>query len=141
VSKLLDQDDKKNIVFLSLGTNLGKKEENLKNAKKHIATFATIIKQSSICKTEPFGIITQPLFLNQVIQIETDLKPQQLLKKLQQIEAKMGRVRTIKNGPRVMDIDILFYNNEVINTSELEVPHPRLDSREALMQLVREIRE
>jgi 2-amino-4-hydroxy-6-hydroxymethyldihydropteridine diphosphokinase len=136
---LSNQESKQNIVFLGLGTNLGNKEGNLNEAIRHIATFATIIKQSPMHVTEPFGITAQPAFLNQVIQIETILAPEQLLEQLQKIEAKMGRIKTIRNGPRIIDVDILFYNNEIIKTITLGIPHPEITSRESVLLPMSEI--
>jgi 2-amino-4-hydroxy-6-hydroxymethyldihydropteridine diphosphokinase len=117
-------------IFLLLGSNVGNSYDNLRTATKHIQTDAgVIIKQSSIYRTKAWGKIDQPDFLNQVIQIETNLSPEDLLISVLEIEKKMGRVRNEKWGPRIIDIDILFYNQIVINLPQLIIPHPEIAAR------------
>lgn len=111
-------------IFLGLGTNLGDKKKNLEKAREKIAAIASVIKSSPIYETPPFGIREQPDFYNQVLEIETNLSPEILLEMILAIEKEMGRVRIIKNGPRIIDIDILFYGNEIIKIESLQIPHP-----------------
>lgn len=84
---------------------------------------------SSLYETEPIGFLDQGWFLNCVAEFETDLFPKQLLHRMQKAEIGMGRVRSLKNGPRTIDIDILLFGNSVINTEDLEIPHPRYRER------------
>jgi 2-amino-4-hydroxy-6-hydroxymethyldihydropteridine diphosphokinase len=127
----LSKNDK---IFLGLGTNLGNKDANLKEAIKQIATIATVEKQSPVYNTEPFGITAQPCFLNQVVQITTGLELRDLLQKLQQVEVSMGRIYTIKNGPRIIDIDLLFFGHQIIKDNNIEIPHPSIVLRESVLQ-------
>jgi 2-amino-4-hydroxy-6-hydroxymethyldihydropteridine diphosphokinase len=117
-------------IFLLLGSNVGKSYDNLRTAIQCIQTDAgVIIKQSSIYQTKAWGKIDQPDFLNQVIQIETNLSPEELLVSVLEIEKKMGRVRNEKWGPRIIDIDILFYNQVIISLPQLTIPHPEIAAR------------
>jgi 2-amino-4-hydroxy-6-hydroxymethyldihydropteridine diphosphokinase len=117
-------------IFLLLGSNVGNSYDNLKTAIHRIQTDAgVVIKQSSIYRTKAWGKIDQPDFLNQVIQIETNLSPKELLVSVLEIEKKMGRVRNEKWGPRIIDIDILFYNQEIVNLPQLIIPHPEIAAR------------
>ncbi|MEI9946012.1 MAG: 2-amino-4-hydroxy-6-hydroxymethyldihydropteridine diphosphokinase [Chitinophagaceae bacterium] len=98
-----------------------------------------IIKASSLYETAAWGKEDQPSFLNQALEIETALATQQLLKQLLKIEKKIGRVRKEKNGPRVIDIDILLFNNDIINENDLKVPHPELQNRRFALTPLAEI--
>lgn len=129
-----------NLVYLLIGGNLGDKEGNLLQAKQQInALCGAIIKSSSIYETAAWGITEQPDFLNQVILIETLLQPIELLSTLLQIEKTAGRERKEKFGPRVIDIDILFYNNLVVSSPDLEIPHPRIAERRFVLTPLVEI--
>ena len=116
--------------YLILGTNLGDKMQNLKTAiiliEKEIGDINAI---SSIYETEAWGYKEQPTFLNQVIRLDSDLNPFQLLNKILRIEKEMGRKRFQKWHERLIDIDILFYDDLVINTENLVVPHPEIPNR------------
>ena len=116
-------------VYLALGTNLGDREENLSRARALLSPKVKIIEASPIYITPPWGYEDQPDFLNQVLEVQTKLKPRPLLKFLKKIETKMGRLETFRNGPRLIDIDILFYGQRVIRGTELSIPHPRLYER------------
>jgi 2-amino-4-hydroxy-6-hydroxymethyldihydropteridine diphosphokinase len=117
-------------IVIGLGTNIGKREKNLEQAKRLLEEQGIIIlKQSSIYETEPFGYADQDFFLNQVLIVDTALEPEQLLTICLQMENKMGRIRAGKFGPRVMDVDILFYKNVVLNTKPLTLPHPGITKR------------
>ncbi len=117
-------------VYLALGSNLGDRERNLDIALRQLeASGLHIVQVSSIYETEPVGYRDQDWFLNMAARAETDLQPLQALQIIRQIEADLGRERKILNGPRTIDIDILFWGGEVIDTPELTVPHPRLQER------------
>jgi 2-amino-4-hydroxy-6-hydroxymethyldihydropteridine diphosphokinase len=118
-------------IWLGLGTNMGNRNAALAQAVQHIASLpdTSIIKQSDIIETAPWGITDQPAFLNMAIEIETTLPPINLLNELLHIEETMGRVRTQKWGPRIIDIDILIYENVILNTPELTLPHPFITQR------------
>ncbi len=121
--------------FLGLGTNLGDREENLKKAIENISAFAgEVMSFSQIYETEPWGFRSEDHFFNMVIQIKTSLKPVDLLKHLLKIEIQMGRVRgTEKYSSRIIDIDILLYENEIINKPYLKVPHPMIQERKFVL--------
>ncbi|MCX6261559.1 MAG: 2-amino-4-hydroxy-6-hydroxymethyldihydropteridine diphosphokinase [Bacteroidia bacterium] len=123
------------IAFLGLGTNLGDKEENLKKAIENISAFAgEVISFSQIYETEPWGFRSEDHFFNMVIQIKTNLKPVDLLKQLLKIEIQMGRVwGSEKYSSRIIDIDILLYENEIINKPYLKVPHPMIQERKFVL--------
>lgn len=123
-------------VYIALGSNVGCKRDNMAQAVQLIADLPTtqVVKSSSLYETEPWGKTDQDEFLNQVIEIETALQPEELLHELQNIEIKMGRQRKEKWGPRLIDLDILLYGNEVIDDPQLTIPHPYL--RERLFVLV-----
>ena len=115
---------------LLLGSNLGNKEFNIERAKELISESAgKIIKVSSVYETHAWGKQDQPVFYNLAIVIETYLSPNQLLKEILEIEKKMGRIRKEKWGPRIIDIDILFFDESIINLPELKIPHPHLHQR------------
>ena len=116
---------KRHKAYLSIGSNIGDKKENLLKAIENIGKIedTEVTKVSTILETEPFGVVDQDDFLNACLEIKTLLTPQELLKELLGIEEKMGRVRIKKWGPRIIDIDILLYDKEVIEDDNLAVPH------------------
>ena len=114
--------------FISLGSNLGNRENNIKKAREEIQKIAKIIRISSIYETEPVGYKEQQKFYNQVVEIETTIVPETLLEACLEIETRLGRVRTIKNGPRCIDIDILLYGDKIIKQNII-LPHPRMSER------------
>lgn len=117
-------------VFLLLGTNVGSRLSNLKNAKIMIDTkVADVVAQSKIYETAAWGKTDQNSFLNQVLKVKTNAIPSELLNILLQIEIDLGRIRKEKWGPRLIDIDILLYNQTIISTSSLKVPHPEIPNR------------
>jgi 2-amino-4-hydroxy-6-hydroxymethyldihydropteridine diphosphokinase len=127
-------------VYLSLGSNLGNHEENILYAGKILEeTGFKIKKTSSLYKTSPWGNTDQPYFLNLVLEGETKLSPQRLLKKIETIEKTLGRKKGEKWGPRKIDIDILFYDNKIIKTSNLKIPHPELHKRNFVLIPLKEI--
>jgi 2-amino-4-hydroxy-6-hydroxymethyldihydropteridine diphosphokinase len=129
------------ISYLSLGSNLGNKRTNLKRAVTFINEHPQIklIAQSSVYETKPVGYRKQPDFLNLVIKIETTLSPQQLWQVVQKIEKKIGRKPTVRWGPRLIDIDILLYNDLTLTQPDLEIPHPELEKRAFVLIPLQEI--
>ena len=128
-----------NIAYIALGSNLGDREKNLELAQTEIAKFGSIKKASSAYETAPVGYKEQGNFLNMAIEISTELTPAELIIRLQEIEHKLGRTREIENGPRTIDLDILFYNDEIINQPHLKIPHPRLQTRAFVLDPLSEI--
>lgn len=117
-------------IYILLGSNLGNREQNLGLALDKIATdVGRILTQSSIYQSEPWGISQQPQFLNLVAEVNSRNDPQQVLQKLLSIESELGRERLEKWGPRTIDLDILFFNDRVIQTEDLIVPHPGIAMR------------
>jgi len=117
------------VAYLCLGSNLEEREKNLTRALQLLSQKVNLEKVSSIYETEPVGYKEQPLFLNLVCRITTDLNPEELLRLAKAIENKMGRIPSFRNSPRPIDIDILFYNDKIIKTQNLTIPHPRLADR------------
>jgi 2-amino-4-hydroxy-6-hydroxymethyldihydropteridine diphosphokinase len=117
------------ISYLSIGSNLGDRAKNLGTAIAFLAPQVQILMQSSIYQTEPWGYFDQPSFLNQVIKTETALEPFDLFNYLQGIESQMGRQETFRFGPRLIDLDILFYDDLILDTPNLTIPHPRIQER------------
>ncbi|UCB43454.1 MAG: 2-amino-4-hydroxy-6-hydroxymethyldihydropteridine diphosphokinase [Dehalococcoidales bacterium] len=116
-------------VYLSLGSNLGDRQHNLNMALELLSQRVKVVKVSSTYDTEPVDNPDQPRFLNLVARIQTGLAPLGLLTLTQGIEAKLGRTKDKPNAPRPLDIDILFYGDQIIKNSKLVVPHPRLEER------------
>lgn len=128
------------IAFIGLGSNIGNKTQNLKSAiEKLKENQIEILNISSFYKTKPYGYTDQPEFLNAVVKIQTNLSPKELLKTLMKIERKLGRKRTIRWGPRTIDLDILFYDDLIINEKDLIIPHPDLHNREFVLKPLNEI--
>ena len=113
-----------NGIFLLLGTNVGNRASNLDKAKQAINRFGKIISMSAVYQTEPWGKADQAPFYNQVVEISTVLDPIDLLDSILAIETELGRVREEKWGPRLIDIDILFYGDFVLESKDLVIPHP-----------------
>jgi 2-amino-4-hydroxy-6-hydroxymethyldihydropteridine diphosphokinase len=116
--------------FLSLGSNLGNRGKNLKQALSFLENECVeIIQSSSVYETQPVDLPSQPWFYNQVVEIEIGIDPQDLLSLVKRIEQKMGRIPHVQKGPRIIDMDILLAEKMVIQTKELKIPHPSLDRR------------
>lgn len=129
-----------NNVYLSLGSNLGDRDAHLAQAMEHLqAAGIRILRRSSIYETEPQDRRDQPWFLNMVLEVETDLPSLDLLAQIQKIEEELGRERNVPQGPRTIDIDILFYGSSIITTPELEIPHPRLPARRFVLEPLAEL--
>ena len=116
-------------VYLGFGTNLGDREANLKNALELLQEKVDLTQSSAIYETEPVGYLAQPWFLNMVCSGTTELDPAELLSVAKQIESQLGREENFRNGPRHLDIDILFYGDQVIESENLLIPHPRIGER------------
>jgi len=118
------------LIYLSLGSNLGDRAANLEHAIAALHKAGVhVLCRSSLYETEPVDFLAQPWFLNCVVEGETSLMPRQLLHALQAIERRFGRKKRIARGPRVIDLDILFYGASAIRTPEVEIPHPRMHKR------------
>jgi 2-amino-4-hydroxy-6-hydroxymethyldihydropteridine diphosphokinase len=129
-----------NQTYLLIGGNVGDRFKNLEKAAQLIDEQAgKVVHRSGIYETAAWGKEDQPAFLNQVLQVETDKNPQALLQSILQIELLMGRARKEKYGPRIIDIDILLYNDLQLNTNELVIPHPQLQLRRFALTPLAEI--
>ena len=128
------------IVYLLLGSNLGNRKEILDKAINLLSQkVGVIILRSKDYETAPWGVTNQPDFLNLVVSIQTKLKPLQILEITQSIENQLGRIRKEKWGARLIDIDILFYGNEIIDEPNLKIPHPLLQERDFALSPLAEI--
>lgn len=127
------------IVYLALGSNMGNRLANLKAAINNLTPQLTIKNKSSVYDTPPWGFTEQVAFLNQVIVAKTYLTPQALLGHLKRLETALGRVPNFQNGPRLIDIDILFFDDLVLDTPLLVIPHPRLHERAFVLTPLAEI--
>ncbi len=116
-------------IYLALGTNLGERKDNLQAAICAFDPLISVVHRSLIYETEPWGFTDQPAFLNMVVRAETELSARALLDFLKKLEATLGRIATFRNGPRLIDLDILFYDDLILNTPGLVIPHPRLHER------------
>lgn len=127
-------------VYIALGSNLRDRVANLLQARERMqsANFK-LTRASSVYETEPRGLLEQPWFLNQVVEAETTLYPRQLLARLLKIEQEMGRQRTVANGPRLIDLDILLFGSMVIHLPGLEIPHPRMAERRFVLEPLAEL--
>lgn len=128
------------IAYIGIGSNLGKRQENCLLAIELIEKKGIIVKKrSSIYETEPWGVKDQPLFLNMAIEVETDLAPLQLLAALKDIELEVGREKSYRWGPRVIDLDILLFGDIVENEDDLKIPHPLMHVRDFVLRPLQEI--
>jgi len=126
-------------VYLGLGSNMGNRQDNLNRALDFLSQRLRLEKVSSIYDTEPIGNVQQPRFLNLVCQVSTRLAPMGLLTLAKGIESKLGRLPRTSNAPRPIDIDILFYGDQIIETPELIIPHPRVAERAFVLVPLAEI--
>lgn len=126
------------MVYLALGTNLGDRESNLRHAIERMNQVGiTVVRRSSLYETEPRDVTDQPWFMNMAVMCETRYSPTQLMKELLRIEKEMGRDRSttaIRRGPRLIDLDILLYDESIIEEPELTVPHPRILERRFVLE-------
>jgi len=118
------------LIYLSLGSNLGDRAANLQRAIEALSEIGVrVLRRSSTYETEPVDFLAQPWFLNCVVEAETSLGPCQLLEGLQSIEHELGSRKLVPRGPRIIDLDVLFYGAEIIHEAGMEIPHPRLAER------------
>tara|TARA_B110000238_G_C16087598_1_gene422311 strand:- start:246 stop:725 length:480 start_codon:yes stop_codon:yes gene_type:complete len=119
------------IIFIALGSNIDSPKKQVKDGIFSISKIngVTLLKKSYLYETSPVGFLDQPNFVNAVIKIESDLNPQKLLDKLLNIENFAGRIRINKNGPRILDLDILLFDELILNENNLIIPHPRMHER------------
>lgn len=127
------------IVYLSLGSNLDDRAGNLRTAIAKLADLGTVKAVSAFYETEPVGLAAQPCFLNCAVKLDTEKMPRQLITGILNIEQEMGRQRKQKNGPRIIDIDILLFGTSIIETKGLTVPHPRMHERRFVLEPLAEI--
>jgi 2-amino-4-hydroxy-6-hydroxymethyldihydropteridine diphosphokinase len=127
-------------VYIALGSNIGDRAANLRRALQELAGLGTVAQVSSFYDTAPVGYDDQPRFLNAVCSLQTELAPGDLLIALKRIEGRLGRTAAaVRNGPRVIDLDILLYEGVTVKTPVLEVPHPRLHERAFVLRPLAEI--
>lgn len=127
--------------YIALGSNLGDGEVNIREALHHLeaAGAVKVTKVSTLIRTKPYGVLDQPDFVNGVCEVETSLEPLALLKQMLQIELDMGRVRKRHWGERNIDLDLIFYENEVLDLPDLKLPHPDLQNRTFVLEPLAEI--
>ncbi|HEY5463692.1 MAG TPA: 2-amino-4-hydroxy-6-hydroxymethyldihydropteridine diphosphokinase [Hanamia sp.] len=129
-----------NTIFLITGGNIGNRNKNLQTAAALIEKrIGRIIKSSKIYETDAWGITNQPSFYNQVHIIKSTFSAKEIIKRILKIEEKMGRIRTIKNAARIIDIDILFFNDEIINEPNLNIPHAEISNRRFVLTPLNEL--
>lgn len=126
-------------VYLGLGSNLGDRAGYLRRARENLAPEVNLLRASSVYETPPWGYTDQPAFLNQVVEVQTDLEPEALLVKLKGIESELGRVKNFRYGPRCIDLDILFYENRIYQSERLTIPHPSLAERAFVLVPINEL--
>ena len=136
---LNDSEASPSVVFIGIGANLGPVRENFAKALKSIEKSARVAAVSSLYKSDPVGPQDQPKFTNAVVKVETELSPFELLDRLKAIEKEIGREKARRWGPRVIDLDIIFYGNLVISTDSLVIPHPRAHERRFVLEPLLEI--
>jgi 2-amino-4-hydroxy-6-hydroxymethyldihydropteridine diphosphokinase len=127
------------IVYLSLGSNIGDREAQLRAAQVRLSTIGRVIATSSFYETEPVEFTQQPWFLNCAVAVETDTTPEQLMSAILRIEEEMGRRRVQKKGPRSIDIDILLFADAIMESNELTIPHPAMHQRRFVLEPLAEI--
>ncbi len=127
-------------VYIGIGSNLGDRINNCKQAISLLREEGIVVqKESSVYETEPWGLKEQPLFINIAVEAETEMEPFDLLRALKNIEKKMGRKETFHWGPRIIDLDILLYDNMIINNKELSIPHKNMHERYFVLKPLSEI--
>ena len=126
-------------VYLSVGSNLGDRDENLRAAIGKLAEIGNVVAVSSFYETEPVDVVVQPWFLNCVVKLDTEKMPRQLISAILSLEQSMGRQRRRSKGPRTIDIDVLLFGSSIIEVPSLTVPHPRLHERRFVLEPLAEI--
>jgi 2-amino-4-hydroxy-6-hydroxymethyldihydropteridine diphosphokinase len=128
------------IAYLGLGSNLGSRSRNLSAARRRLRQKgARILRQSRVMETEPWGVVDQPRFLNQVVEVDWPGTPRQLLRSVKQVEVEGGRKPTRRWGPRVIDVDILLFGEDRLDQRDLVIPHPRIGEREFVRESLAEL--
>ena len=128
------------VAYLGLGSNLGRRDRNLSAARRRLRERgARIVRQSTVIETEPWGVLDQPRFLNQVLEVEWNGTARQLLRAAKAVEREGGRVRTRHWGPRTIDVDILLFGDERLDEPDLVIPHPRIKERPFVLEGLREL--
>jgi 2-amino-4-hydroxy-6-hydroxymethyldihydropteridine diphosphokinase len=126
--------------YIGIGSNLGNRKQNCENAISLLKeNRITVLKRSTMFETAPWGIKDQPKFINMAIKIDTILEPEDLLSLLKEIESAIGRTQTFRWGPRIIDLDILLYDNSIINTNTVKIPHPGIKDRDFVLRPLSEI--
>ena len=126
--------------YLGLGSNVGDREANLARARELLESDRLrVVRVSSVYETAPRDFLDQPHFLNQVVEVETDLFPLQLLDRAKSVERQMGRAKAVAKGPRVIDVDVLVYGDAVVNSATLRIPHAALEEREFVLAPLAEL--
>lgn len=127
-------------MYLGLGTNLGRRARNLSAARRRLRQKGVrIVRQSRVIETEPWGVEDQPRFLNQVVEGEWNGTPRALLRAVKEVEHEGGRVRDRRWGPRVIDVDILYFGDERVAQRDLVIPHPRIEARPFVVASLKEL--
>lgn len=128
------------LVYIGLGSNVGDRKANCRRAIEGLNSKGIVVmKISSLYETKPWGLKEQPDFINMAAEVETGLPPEELLAAVKDIEKDMGRDSTVKWGPRIIDLDILFYDDIVVNINHLRIPHPLLHERDFVLAPLSEI--
>jgi dihydroneopterin aldolase/2-amino-4-hydroxy-6-hydroxymethyldihydropteridine diphosphokinase len=128
------------IVYIAIGSNLDNREKNCLDALKILEKIGIVVKKrSSLYETEPWGVTNQPRFMNMVVEVETELEPHELLRTLKDVEKEVGRGETFNWGPRIIDLDILFFNDLFLRNDTLQIPHPLLHKRDFVLKPLCEI--
>jgi 2-amino-4-hydroxy-6-hydroxymethyldihydropteridine diphosphokinase len=127
------------VVYLSLGSNLGDRERNLREAIRALAGVGPVRAASSFYQTEPVDFVDQPWFLNCAVAMESSVSPERMMAELLGVEQKMGRERVRRKGPRIIDIDILMFGERIVDQPELKIPHPAMHRRRFVLAPLAEI--
>jgi len=127
------------LAYLSLGSNIGDREDHLNRAITDLSSLGTVKNISSFYETDPVEFVEQPVFLNCAVALQTDLSPMELIRQILNIERSLGRQRIQKKGPRSIDIDILLFGDRVINSADLTIPHPAMAQRRFVLLPLTEI--
>jgi 2-amino-4-hydroxy-6-hydroxymethyldihydropteridine diphosphokinase len=128
------------VAYLGLGSNLGRRDRNLSAARRRLRQKGVrILRQSRVMETEPWGVVDQPRFLNQVLEVEWPGSPRALLAAAKQVEREGGRTRTRRWGPRMIDVDILLFGDRQVSEPDLQIPHPRIAARPFVIDALNEL--
>ena len=127
------------VAYLSLGSNLGDRAANIRECISRLKDCGKVAGISSLYETEPMELLEQPWFLNCAVELETSLSPPELLACIQTVEADLGRNRVVDKGPRTIDVDILLYDDLIVDESALQIPHPAMNQRRFVLEPLSEI--